>query len=121
MPLFLDLEIFIISLDNIIFLFFLREVLCIGIFLLSLRFKEIPLVQAGYLIKGRFPFILRQDKSLGLEAGGWRQGPIPGGRDQDPGAGTRNLEAGSWSNLFMEYFSSTVCPVFSGFIFEGRK
>ena len=71
-----------------------------------------PLVQAGYLIKGRFPFILRQDKSLGLEAGGWRQGPRPGGR---------NLEAGSWSNLFMEYFSPTVCPLFSGFMFEGRK
>ena len=54
------------------------------------------LVQAGYLIKGRFPFILRQDKSLGLEAGGWRRGPIPEGRDQGLGAGTRNLEAGTW-------------------------
>ncbi|KAF3547506.1 hypothetical protein DY000_02008184 [Brassica cretica] len=73
-----------------------------------------PLVQTGNLIKGRFPFILRQDKSLGLEAGGWRQGPRLGGRDPDPGAGTqtrgqgprpwgsnpgpggRNLEAGRW-------------------------
>ncbi|KAF3597866.1 hypothetical protein DY000_02020573 [Brassica cretica] len=27
------------------------------------------LVQAGFLIKGRFTFILRQDNSLGLEAG----------------------------------------------------
>ncbi|KAF2542992.1 hypothetical protein F2Q68_00031390 [Brassica cretica] len=46
------------------------------------------LVQLGYLIKGRFPFSLRQDKSLGLEAGSWRQHP-------DPRAGTRNLEAGT--------------------------
>ena len=54
------------------------------------------LVQAGYLIKGKFSFILRQDNSLCLEAGGWRQGPRPGGRDPDPGAGTRNLLAGTW-------------------------
>ncbi|KAF2583063.1 hypothetical protein F2Q68_00005395 [Brassica cretica] len=53
------------------------------------------LVQACYLIKGRFPFILRHDKSLGLEAGGWRRGLRPGGRDPNPGAGTRNLEAGT--------------------------
>ena len=48
-----------------------------------------PLVQAGYFIKGRFSFILRQDKSLGLEAEGWRQGPRPRGRDPDPGLGTQ--------------------------------
>ena len=53
------------------------------------------LVQAGYLIKGKFSFILRQDNSLCLEAGGWRQGPRPGGRDPDPGAGTRDLEVGT--------------------------
>ncbi|KAF3563270.1 hypothetical protein DY000_02014595 [Brassica cretica] len=47
----------------------------------------------------------RQDKSLGLEAEGWRQGPRPGGRYPEPGG--RNLEAGSWSNLFMEYVSPT--------------
>ena len=52
--------------------------------------SSFPLVQAGYLIKGRFPFILRQDKSLGLEAGGWRQGPRPGGRNPEPGG--RNPE-----------------------------
>ena len=39
------------------------------------------LIQAGFLIKGRFSFILRQDKSLGLEVGRWRQDP-------DLGAGT---------------------------------
>ena len=98
-----------------------------------------PLVQTGYLIKGRFPFILRKDKSLGLEAGGWRQGPRPGGMDPDPRAGTqtrgqgprpwgrnpgpggRNLEAGRWSKLLMEYFPPTVCLLFSVFMFEGRK
>ncbi|KAF3566632.1 hypothetical protein DY000_02016091 [Brassica cretica] len=42
------------------------------------------LVQAGTLFKRRFPFILRQDKSLGLEAR-----PRPGGGDPDPGAGTQ--------------------------------
>ncbi|KAF3559574.1 hypothetical protein F2Q69_00012878 [Brassica cretica] len=45
---------------------------------------------------GRFPFILKHDQSLGLEAGGWRQGPRFRGRDPDPAAGTRNLEAGTW-------------------------
>ena len=44
----------------------------------------------------RFSLVLRQDKSLGLEAGGWRQGPRPGGRDLDPGEGTRDLEARTW-------------------------
>ena len=41
MPLSLDLEIFIISLDNRIFSFFLRKVICIGVLPLSLGFKEI--------------------------------------------------------------------------------
>ncbi|KAF3602036.1 hypothetical protein F2Q69_00035276 [Brassica cretica] len=40
-------------------------------------------------------------------------GPRPGGGDPEaeggnPGPGGRNLEAGSWTNLFMEYFSPTV-------------
>ncbi|KAF3502039.1 hypothetical protein F2Q69_00042345 [Brassica cretica] len=56
--------------------------------------SSFPLVQAGYLIKGRFSFIQRQDKSLGLEAGGCRQGPRLGGWNPEPGGG--NLEAGSW-------------------------
>ena len=110
MPLFQDLEKFIIFLDNIIFLFFLREVICIGIFPLSLRFREIPSCPSWYLIKGRFPFILRQYKSLGLVAGGRTQtrgrGPRAEGRDLE--AGGRNLKARSWSNLFMEYFSPTL-------------
>ncbi|KAF2603122.1 hypothetical protein F2Q70_00025815 [Brassica cretica] len=50
------------------------------------------LVQAGYLIKGRLFFILRHDKSLGLEAGSWRQDPDSGG--QEPG--TWRHEPGSW-------------------------
>ena len=56
------------------------------------------LVQTGYLIKGRFPFILRQDKSFGLEVGGCRQGPRPGGRDPNPGEGTqtRGHEPETW-------------------------
>ncbi|KAF3581035.1 hypothetical protein DY000_02030968 [Brassica cretica] len=58
--------------------------------------SSFPLVQAGYLIKGRFPCILRQDKSLGLKARGRRQGPRSGERDPDPGAGIRNLEAETW-------------------------
>ena len=57
--------------------------------------SSFPLVQAGYLIKGRFPCILRQDKSLSLKARGWRQGPRSVERDSDPGAGTRNLEEGT--------------------------
>ena len=61
--------------------------------------RETPSCPTWYLIKGRFPFILRQDKSLGLEAGGrthtWRQGPRPGGRNPDPRVGTQNLGAGT--------------------------
>ncbi|KAF3602409.1 hypothetical protein F2Q69_00036371 [Brassica cretica] len=69
-----------------------------------LSLGRFPLVQAGYLIKGRFPFVLWQGKSLGLEAGGRtqtrRQGPRPGGRNPEPGgrnpeAGGRNPEAGT--------------------------
>ncbi|KAF3552134.1 hypothetical protein DY000_02006819 [Brassica cretica] len=70
-------------------------------------------VQAGYLIKGRFSFILKQDKSLGLEAGGWRQGLRPGGRnpeprDRNPESGGRNPEPGvisSW-NIFPQQTSA---------------
>ncbi|KAF3600708.1 hypothetical protein F2Q69_00037699 [Brassica cretica] len=66
---------------------------------LSLGSRETPSCPSWYLIKGRFPFIIRQDKSLGLEAGGrthtWRQGPRPGGRNPDPGVGTQNLGAGT--------------------------
>ncbi|KAF2570175.1 hypothetical protein F2Q70_00004153 [Brassica cretica] len=74
------------------------------------------LVQAGTLFKGRFPFILRQDKSLGLEAGGQTQtrgrgprsgdmdleagggNPEPGGRAQTRGQepGCRRGEPGTW-------------------------
>ena len=46
--------------------------------------------------------------------------PGPRGRDPDLRAGTY-LEDGTWNNLFMEYFSPTVCPLFSGFMFEGMK
>ncbi|KAF3560218.1 hypothetical protein F2Q69_00012555 [Brassica cretica] len=50
-----------------------------------------------------------------------KAGPRPGGRDpgprgRDPEPGNRDLEAESWNDLFMGYFSSTVCPLFSGFI-----
>ncbi|KAF3499213.1 hypothetical protein F2Q69_00043364 [Brassica cretica] len=82
---------------------------CLG----GCRIGRFPLVQAGYLIKGIFPFILRHDKSLGVEAGDWRQGPRPGERNPDPGVGTRNLDAGtrkpeaevipSW-NIFPQQF-----------------
>ncbi|KAF3602098.1 hypothetical protein F2Q69_00036368 [Brassica cretica] len=58
-------------------------------------FRETPSCPSWYLIKGRFSFILRRDKSLGLEAGG--RGPDPG-----VGTQTRGQEPGSWSNLFME-------------------
>ncbi|KAH0867648.1 hypothetical protein HID58_074670 [Brassica napus] len=62
---------------------------------------------------------------LAIAAGSWRQdpdpgvgtltrgqGPCPGGRDPEPGGKNpkprgRNSEAGSWSYLFMEYFSPT--------------
>ena len=114
-----------ISLDNRIFSFFLREVICIGILPLFLRSREKPSCPSWYLIKGRFPFVLRQDKSLGLEAGGKTQtrgwGPRPEGRDPDPGAGTwkpdggtRDLEAGTWKpeagvisswNIFPQQFA----------------
>ncbi|KAF2554603.1 hypothetical protein F2Q68_00015264 [Brassica cretica] len=55
-------------------------------------FREPPSCPSWYLIKGRFPFILRQDKSIGLEAGGRtqtrRQGPRPGGRNPEAGTQT---------------------------------
>ncbi|KAF3595284.1 hypothetical protein DY000_02021246 [Brassica cretica] len=58
---------------------FFREVICIGILPLFLGSWETHSCPSWYLIKGRFPFILRQDKSFGLEAGGRtqarRQGP----------------------------------------------
>ncbi|KAF2615445.1 hypothetical protein F2Q70_00012261 [Brassica cretica] len=71
-------------------------------------FRETPSCPSWYLIKGRFPFILRQGKSLGLEAGGRtqtrRQGPRPGGRNPEPGGknpepGGRNPEAGAGNNM----------------------
>ncbi|KAF2576725.1 hypothetical protein F2Q70_00002777 [Brassica cretica] len=48
-------------------------------------FRETPSRPSWYLIKGRFSFILRQDKSLGLN-------PEPRGRNLEPGG--RNPEAG---------------------------
>ncbi|KAH0853117.1 LOW QUALITY PROTEIN: hypothetical protein HID58_093446, partial [Brassica napus] len=70
---------------------------------------RILLGQVGYLINGRFPFILRQEKSLGLEDGGRSQtrGQGPGTQRQGPGpgAGTRKTEAGvisSW-NIFPQH------------------
>ena len=65
-------------------------------FLVLSDLGRLLLVQAGYLIKGRFPFILRQDKSLGLEAGSWRQDPDPGAGTWNLEAGNRNREAGTW-------------------------
>ncbi|KAF2597359.1 hypothetical protein F2Q68_00011237 [Brassica cretica] len=60
-------------------------------------FRETPSCPIWYLIKGRFPFVLRHDKSFGLEAGGRtktrRQGPRPGGRNPEPGGG--NPKAGT--------------------------
>ncbi|KAH0880094.1 LOW QUALITY PROTEIN: hypothetical protein HID58_067488, partial [Brassica napus] len=97
-----------------------------------LSLRRILLAQAGYLINGRFPFILRHEKSLGLEDGGREdggrsqtrgqgpgtqsQGPGPGRRDpgsrgRNPDPGGRDLEDGSWSNLFMEYFSPNSLPL----------
>ncbi|KAF3588357.1 hypothetical protein F2Q69_00029018 [Brassica cretica] len=55
----------------------------------------------------KFPFILRQDKSIGLEPRSW-------GQDPDPGLGTRNMEAGTWKpeagvisswNIFPQQFA----------------
>ncbi|KAH0942716.1 LOW QUALITY PROTEIN: hypothetical protein HID58_002353, partial [Brassica napus] len=50
-----------------------------------------------------------QEKSLGLEDDeGPRLGDRdPGPRGKNPDPGGRDLEEGSWSNLFMEYFSPT--------------
>ena len=45
----------------------------------------------------------------------------PGHRGRNPDPGDRDLEDGSWSDLVMEYFSPTVWPLFSGFMFEGRE
>ncbi|KAF2615439.1 hypothetical protein F2Q70_00012269 [Brassica cretica] len=79
-----------------------EPVICIGILPLFLGSRETPSCPSWYLIKGRFPFILRQDKSLGLKARGRtqtrRQGPKPGGRNPEPGGrnpkpGGRNPEA----------------------------
>ena len=47
-PLFLDLEILIIFLDNRIFPFFLREVICIGILPLSLLSKLVILLKEDF-------------------------------------------------------------------------
>ena len=60
-------------------------------FLFLSDLRRFPLVQAGYLIKGRFPFILRHDKHST-----WK--PKAGGRDPDPGEGTqtRGQEPGTW-------------------------
>ncbi|KAF2532517.1 hypothetical protein F2Q70_00029951 [Brassica cretica] len=83
-------------------------------FLFLLDLGRILLAQAGYLINGRFPFILRQEKSLGLEdgrrsqtrgqgPGTHGQRPGPGGRDPGLRGGNldprgRDLEDGSWRN-----------------------
>ncbi|KAH0868804.1 hypothetical protein HID58_075826 [Brassica napus] len=55
-------------------------------------------------------YLSKLDKSLGLEAGGWRQGPIPGGRDPDLGAGTRDLEEGTWKPEAGEISSWNIFP-----------
>ncbi|KAF2596307.1 hypothetical protein F2Q68_00010490 [Brassica cretica] len=64
------------------------------------RSRENPSCPSWYLIKGRFPFILRQDKSLGLEAGcrtqTWGGDPDPGAGTWKPEGGTRDLEEGTW-------------------------
>ncbi|KAF3595381.1 hypothetical protein DY000_02022234 [Brassica cretica] len=83
-------------------------------FLFLLDLGRILLAQAGYLINGRFPFILRHEKSLGLEdgrrsqtrgqgPGTHGQRPGPGGRDPGLRGGNldprgRDLEDGSWRN-----------------------
>ncbi|KAF2554597.1 hypothetical protein F2Q68_00015262 [Brassica cretica] len=94
-----------LSLDNRIFPFFLRDVICIEILPLSLGSSETPFCPSWLLSS------LRQDKSIGLETGSWRQDPDQGAETQTRGMnlepGDRNLEAGSCSNLFMEYFSPT--------------
>ncbi|KAF3532921.1 hypothetical protein DY000_02040898 [Brassica cretica] len=65
-------------------------------------FRETPSCPSWYLIKGRFSFILRRDKSLGLEAGGRDPDPGVGTQTRGQEPGTRRQEPGSWSNLFME-------------------
>ncbi|KAF3515338.1 hypothetical protein F2Q69_00005498 [Brassica cretica] len=67
-----------------------------------------------------------RDPDPGEETQTRGKGPRLGGRDpgprgRNPEAGSWNLEAESLRNLFMKYFSPTVCPLFSGFMFEGRK
>ncbi|KAF2593351.1 hypothetical protein F2Q70_00043184 [Brassica cretica] len=91
-----------------------ERLLSVVLVVLMQLLKKIPSSLAGYLINGRFPFILRQEKSLGLEDGARSQtrgqGPVTGGRTQtcgqgdlgprgrNPDPGGRDLEDGSWRN-----------------------